>query len=277
MRDRLEQLASAEVEVLARVKMAVTARLTALAGGMDGAMGGGSSRAFTLALACRGLPTAFISRGPEGLRAYTGGERPPRRASLVLFFGSPRRAAAILSGGSGTPLPLPLGGGALAALGFFRAAAKGAPAMLADPAREPPLRARLLAEAALAGLAAVASSDPWLAERLEHVPDGGVLVECPGSFSRRLEKSGRAVRLVDEAEKEAAEGRGAAARLRFRDAGTAVAVFTGAKPAILALATGEVAISGLIPLVQGLFAVLDRLGDFMAVRAGGTGGKEGGE
>jgi hypothetical protein len=266
MRDRLEELSSAEVEVLALVKMAVTARLAVLAGRMDPSIGGGSNRAFTLALGCRGLPTAFISRGPEGLRAYTGGDRPPRRASLLLSFGGPLTAARILSGGAGTPLPLPFGGGAFAALAFFRAAAKQAPAMLADPALEPALRARLLAEAALAGLAALASSDPWLAERLEHVPDGGVLVECPGSFAHRLEKRGGAVRLVSGGD----GGNDAAARLRFRDAGTAVAVFTGAKPAILALATGEVVISGLIPLVQGLFAVLDRLGDFMAVRASGA-------
>ena len=52
----------------------------------------------------------------------------------------------------------------------------------------------------------------------------------------------------------------------FRDAACAVAVFSGARPAVVALGCGEVSIQGLLPLVQGLFAVLDRLGAYMGVR-----------
>jgi hypothetical protein len=153
----------------------------------------------------------------------------------------------------------------MAALRFFRAAASLATRLVGDAATPPALRARLLAEAALEGLATVASFDSWISERLAHAPTGLLAVECPGSFAVGIHKGESETRVVDPV------GRQANARLAFRDSATAIEVLSGKRQAVLALASGDVAIAGLIPLVQGIFAVLDRLGDFMAVstKAGG--------
>ncbi len=261
MRNRLDALSEAETLVLARVRMAVAARLVSLAGAAVPELDPLSRRKpFVLALAAPRVPRAYVRSDGRSLAAFTGGERPAGRVSLTLRFASPRAAARVLSGGGGAPFPLFSGGGCFAALAFFRAAAVRAPALLADPAVEPALRARLLAAAALAGLCE-AAGDPALAERLSHVPEGAVAVLAPGAFEFGVEKRGGILRFLD------AVPRAPEARLEFRDAASAIAVFTGARPAVLALGSGEVSIRGLLPLVQGLFAVLDRLGEYLAVRA----------
>jgi hypothetical protein len=88
-------------------------------------------------------------------------------------------------------------------------------------------------------------------------------VEAPGAFSLGLRKTGRRIEILGTAPQSPN------ARLSFRDAASAVAVFSGARPAIVALGAGEVSVYGFLPLVQGLFAVLDRLGDYLAVNSKG--------
>ena len=55
--------------------------------------------------------------------------------------------------------------------------------------------------------------------------------------------------------------------LAFRDPGAAVAVLSGKKSAVTALGACDASIRGLVPLVQGLFAVLDRASRYLAVKA----------
>jgi hypothetical protein len=135
--------------------------------------------------------------------------------------------------------------------------------MLEDPSIDSAVKARLYAEAALRGLAEVAARDPGVEERLRHAPDGSVAVEAVGAFAMGLRKSGRRIELLPAAPESPN------ARLIFRDAETVVAVFSGARPAVVALGASELSIRGFLPLVQGLFAVLDRLGDYLAVEAKG--------
>ncbi len=265
-----------ELAVLARLRLAVTARLCSLAGNEDAGSrpARGGLRSFTLGLSASGVPAVHVRNEAGRFEAFTGGAGPGGLDSLRLLFGPPDRCARILLGGRGTPLPLFCGPGAFEALAWFRAASARLPRLLADAATPVEFRARLLATAAVAGLAEVGSADPWLADRLDHAPDGTVLVECPSCFAYRVAKAGRGLRVLDgpAGAKGTAEAEGVAnARLTFRDAATAVAVFSGARPAILSLAGGEVRISGLVPLVQGLFAVLDRLGAYMAVTIDGRG------
>jgi hypothetical protein len=263
LRSNIYELTRDEVSTLAGVRLATTAHLVALAAEADPDLRVlAFKRPFALALSAPRLPAACVSTRGGAVRAWSGGERRPEgagRASLVLRFASPRAAARILGGGRGMPLPIPLGPGAFAALSFFRAAAARVPILLKDPATDDSLKARLLAEAALRGLAEVAARDPGIEERLHHVPDGAAAVEVVGAFSLGLRKSGRRIEVLESAPVSPN------ARLSFRDAAAAVAVFSGARPAVVALGASEVTIRGFLPLIQGLFAVLDRLGDYLAV------------
>ncbi len=252
---------------MARLRMEVAAHLAAAATGVDPTLAGAARRPFLLKLSCPGIPPAFVAcRGgsdghPPNLRAFSGGERPRGFVSLTLRFTSPRACAKALSGGGGTPIPLPGAPGAFAALRWFRAAAPRAGAALSDTAIPIAARARLAATAAVYGLAAVGSADPWLADRLAHVPDGTAAVVVEGAFSMAVRKSGRSIAAFDEAPERPS------ARLEFAGPEAALAVLSGKRPAVVALGSGEVVIRGLLPLVQGLFGVMDRLSDLLAVRA----------
>lgn len=267
MNKSLDGLTKREAETLAGVRLSTTMHLVALAAGADEALRAMAlGRPFVLVLSAPGLPPAGISTRDGRIRAWSSGEPRPAGAggtSLVLRFASARAAARALGGGGGTPLPLFLGPSAPAALRFFRSAAARVPAMLKDKGLESALKARMLAEAALRGLAEVAARDPGLEERMRHVPDGSVAVEAAGAFSLGLRKAGRRIEILGAAPQSPN------ARLSFRDAASAVAVFSGARPAVVALGAGEVSVHGFLPLVQGLFAVLDRLGDYLAVNPKG--------
>jgi hypothetical protein len=261
MHTKLDALSAGEIAVLARVRLDVAAHLAAEAGVVEPALNGDRPRAFVLKLACPGCPPAYVVRSRDGkLSAISGGERPRGRGvSLTLRFLGAAACARALSGGGGTPIPIPRGPGALAALAYFRAAAPRAAGLIGDAAVPAPARARMMAVAALRGLAAVGSTDPALAQRLAHVPDGSVAVSAPGAFSLGIEKRGVRVSATEAAPERPN------ARLAFADAGAALAVLSGRRPAVVALGAGEVTVNGLLPLVQGMFAVLDRLAEYLAV------------
>ena len=262
MQKVLTALTKDEIAVLARIKIEVTLGLLALASGLDlGLKAMAGKRAFGLGLSAPGVPLCrLVQEGRDGRAEVKVAPKGEGRLSLVLRFPSQLAAIRLLSGAKAAVLPIPRGVGAGAALGFFRAAAAKAPGLLKPGALSPGARARLLAGAALSGLCAVGNSDKVLAERMHHIPSGKVAVVCPGAFAFGVEKSGGELRFCPEAP-EAPN-----ARLEFRDAETAIGVFAGGRPAILALADGGVSIRGYLPLIQGLFAILDRLGEYMAVK-----------
>jgi len=263
MKKSLDDLSAEELHVLARIKCAVTANVISAAAalGCFNVPARGSTP-FCLALKAPGCDPAYICFDGKDVKAFSGGARPSTRGrSLILRFSSARSAVSVLSGGGGTVLPIPVGRGAFAALRFFRQGASKAPLLISDPATPQNLKAHLLAAAALYGVSQ-AATDPGLAERLSEVPDGIASVEAPGSFSYSLEKRGTAVRVLDEVSENPQ------VRLIFKDPSAAVAVFTGRRPAVIALGSGEVVMEGLLPLIQGLFSVLDRLSEYLAVQIG---------
>jgi hypothetical protein len=265
MRETIDALSPAEVRVLARFRLDVAAHLAAEAAAVDPAVMAKARRPFVLKLSCPGCPPAFVScrRTHDGgsfvVEAFSGGERPPGSVSLTLRFAGPAACARALSGGGGTPIPIPRGPGMGAALAYFRAAAPRAAALIGDQSLPAAARARLMAVAALRGLAAVGSGDPALAERLSHVPDGSVAVTAPGSFSLGVVKRGGGIAATGAAPEPPS------ARLAFSDPAAALAVLSGRRSAVVALGAGEVTVNGLLPLVQGMFGVLDRLGEYLAV------------
>jgi len=297
MRPFLDDLAPAELRVLARIRLAVTARLVAAAAPLDPAVRELSARPFRLALKVPGLPRALVAGLDGRVSAWAGGEAPPLRlpADLTLLFPSARDCARVLDGVPGRVLPVPGGLHAGRALRFFRAAAAAAPRILKSPETPPAVRAALLLEAAVSALVETAAADPYVAPKLEHAPDGLVVVDAGEGVRRALRKEGTRLRLVpvpgEDPGPAGAEppdgtdpagagrpggGRAEAARadavridaiLAFRDPGAAVAVLSGKKSAVTALGACEASIRGLVPLVQGLFAVLDRASRYLAVKA----------
>jgi hypothetical protein len=263
MHTTIEELAPAELRVLARLRLDVAAHLAAEAARVDPSLLGAKPRPFVLKLVCPGLPPAFVaSTGAGAPVAFSGGARPSRGApSLTLRFLGPAACARVLMGGGGSPIPVPRGPGAGAALAYFRAAAPRAAGLISDATVPAAARARLLAVAALRGVAAVGSADPALDERLAHMPDGSVSVSAPDAFSLGIVKRGRTLTALDAAPERPS------ARLTFADAGSALAVLSGKRTAVVALGAGEVTVAGLLPLVQGMFGVLDRVSQYLGVSA----------
>jgi hypothetical protein len=263
----IDGLLPEELAVLARIRLAVTAHLVALAGSADEELKKlYQGRAFCLCLSAPRLPRAYIYSDGERLSAYTGGGKPETGLrSLTLRFTSVRSCVSMLSGSGGSVIPVPTGKGAGTALAFFKKAAVRAPQILGDPEASKDLKARLLTAAALHGLSQ-AALDHGLEDRLSHVPDGKAAIETDGAFSFTLEKRGFSIGIENRAPEDPQ------ARLVFRDPEAAIAVLSGKRQAVVALGSGEVRIHGLLPLVQGLFAVLDKLGEYLAVQSahGGT-------
>jgi len=265
LRATIDELSAAEVRVLARLRLEMAAHLAAAATEVDPSLAELARRPFLLRISCPGCPPAFVACRPGGsprrlsVTASSGGERPAGHVSLTLRFLSPSACAKALSGAGGIPIPVPGGPGAGAALRWFRGAASRAAALIADPSFPIAARARLMAVAAVRGLAAVGTADAWLAERLAHVPDGSVAVVADGSFSLGLRKRGGLITASD------ASPERPDARLEFAGPEAALAVLSGKRQAVVALGAGEVSIRGLLPLVQGLFGVLDRLAHYLGV------------
>ena len=213
---------------------------------------------FSLTLATAGVPGAahIVCSGTSVSASF--GARPAGVSSGFLLFPSARACARALSGGSGLILPLPIGPGFGRALRFFKAAAGRAPELLRSKDTASQDKARLLLAATFHGLAAVAP-DPYLEKRMEHIPDGIVEARA-GSAAMFAEKLGPAIRVLDPPPPGVAD-----ALLSFASPESAIAVLTGKRQAVVALGTGEVAIAGLLPLVQGLFSVLDRLSWYLDV------------
>jgi len=153
--------------------------------------------------------------------------------------------------------------GAVRALRYFRAAASKAPKILRAPETEAALRARLLLEIALSALVETANADPYVAPKLAHSPDGLVVLDAGEGVRRALRKRGTTLAL----EALPAEGPRPDAVLAFRNPQAAVAVLSGKQSAVVALGACDASIRGLLPLVQGLFSVLDRASQYLAVKA----------
>lgn len=281
MKRRIESLSDIEAVTLARVRLSVTAHLVAEAAEIDESLATLCARPFNLALAAIGVRerarltcqggriTAWFGQGRGGPRGGAAGG--------TLLFPSARSCARSLAGGGGMIIPLPSGTAFPRALRFFKAAAGRAPELLRSPGLSPQGKARLLLAASVHGIAAVAG-DPYLEKRMRHFPDGIVRIEA-GNSHFLLQKKAREIRILggDDAVRSKAPGNGTAstiepdAILAFASPESAMAVLSGKRQAVVALGSGEVSLAGLLPLVQGLFSVLDRLSWYLAVSSEGGG------
>ncbi|MHB0855375.1 MAG: hypothetical protein ACYC1H_09260 [Rectinema subterraneum] len=253
MKTAILQLSKEERAILARLKAWLALQLAAEAFRRDAALrevcpAGG----IALKLAIRGVGAGMQLVVKNGIaRVYSVGW-----PQLVLFFPGSASAIRVLSGSKGTAVPLPLRPGAFKALGFFRKASSRATELLRGAETPEDVRARLLLAATLYGLEVVAG-DSYLARRMQIIPDGVVAVRA-GEIEYFVEKRGNAIHVIEAQ-------RHPDAVLSFADYRSAIDVLSGKRQAVVALGSGEVRIEGLLPLVQGLFAVLDRLSWYLGV------------
>lgn len=193
------------------------------------------------------------------------------RPSLVLFFPGAASAVKVLSGLKGIAIPLPLRPGAFEALDIFRSASRNAMDLLQVPETPERVKARLLLTATLYGIEAIAQ-ESYLQRRMQIIPDGIVhVIVQEDSFSihkqgDRIEVHGSGAHRAQNEPNDLAYTN-SDARLIFVDYRSAMEVLSGKREAVVALGSGHVRIEGLLPLVQGLFAVLDRLSWYMGVEA----------
>jgi len=276
MTRNIDVLSREEAAILAGIRMSVTAHLVAEAALVDGSLAALCAAPFTLSLAAVGVrgKAKLICRDGK-VSAWSGdldGVSARGAAGGMLLFPGARACARSLAGGRGMIIPLPFGAAFPRAIKFFKAAASRAPTLLRSPDLPPSIKARLLLAATVHGLAAVAG-DPWLEKRMSHFPDGIVLIGA-GDALFLMQKEGRSIRLLQNATEgvESADpSRAPDATLRFSSPESAIAVLSGKRQAVVALGAGEVTIAGLLPLVQGLFSVLDRLSWYLGIVIGEEG------
>jgi hypothetical protein len=259
MKTNFAHLSPEEKSIVARLKASLALHLVEEASASDAGLqticppGGVSMK-----LGIRGAGPAL------GLRVAQISPTPPGRPSLLLFFPNTEAAVRVLSGAKGTVIPVPLGAGAFAALAFFRKASGRATELLRAPETSEATRARLLLAATLYGLEAIAG-ESYLERRMQIVPDGVVGVRA-GEIAYRVTKRGRTIQIQNNvAPAPASDSPRPDALLSFAGYRSAIDVLSGKRQAVVALGSGEVHIEGLLPLVQGLFAVLDRLSWYLGV------------
>ena len=272
MKTKFMQLSTEEKRVLARLKASLALHMVEEASAADAGLqkicpSGGVS----MKLGIRGAGPALGLQVPKISQILPA---PPRRPSLLLFFPNTEAAVRVFSGAKGAVIPVPLGAGAFSALAFFRKASSRATELLRAPDTAEATRARLLLAATLYGLEAIAG-ESYLERRMQIVPDGVVGVRA-GEIAFRVAKKGRTIHvqrdaqpgdaLPEDAPPAAATGSPRLdALLSFSGYRSAIDVLSGKRQAVIALGSGEVHIEGLLPLVQGLFAVLDRLSWYLGV------------
>ncbi|MBI9101752.1 MAG: hypothetical protein JEY99_05015 [Spirochaetales bacterium] len=122
---------------------------------------------------------------------------------------------------------------------------------------------KLLMNAALRGIKEVAENDGGVAVRVARIPDGiiSIRVETEPDLETLVIKKGRFFNIVA-----GPNGNKPNAVLTFKDVNTAYRLFSGKLNAVVALGTSDVKIRGRIPMIQGLFPILDRVSYYMSVK-----------
>lgn len=206
---------------------------------------------------------AAVLAAPGGIRrryAPGGGTR-----GALLFFPRAEDMARVLAGEKGRVLPLPTGRGFFKALKAFRsAAARVKEEMAALPGEEDlpgrEKKTRLLLTAALRGVCEVYEADPWTRVKARRIPPGTIAVSVGGRPELGALLKVEPGRMTPDFH---ADRAGANAVLEFQDPSVCFRILTGELPALGALGDGRLSLRGRIPMIQGLFPLLDRFGEIM--------------
>ena len=220
----------------------------------------------------KGLNFRLVLSGGKGLRyqlncrngALSWSDRAAFFRDITLRGRSEGDIGAMLSGQKARILPLPGSLKFLKTAGTFQRLASRIQDFLGgeEGKNNRDVQTLLLLEAALCGVALVGNHDPYVSERVAHIGKGiiEVAVDDDPDWNRYLKiESGRFQYLN-------LRPGPARARLIFRDRETVHAVLSGSLRAMTALGDGRIRIRGRIPMIQGLFPLLDRFSLFMTLK-----------
>lgn len=206
---------------------------------------------------------AMTLKAPEAVIShvsFNGGSR-----GAVLHFISCEAMSDTLNGGKGPFIPYPSGGGFTKALKAFQSCAAAVGKAMStiphkDDAEGIEKKTRLLLTAALRGVCEVYNYDHWVKMKSASIPEGTIAVliadkpEISGSITIKNKKMSY---------EPGADLKAANAVLEFADIDTCYGVLTGQVAAMSKLGSGKVMLKGRIPMIQGLFPLLDRFGELM--------------
>jgi len=184
-------------------------------------------------------------------------------ASLTLRGRREEEIGAMLTDRIGKVFPIPGSFRFLKVAKTFKTLASRIPLWLGgeEGKKNKPFQTELLLEAALMGVVQVANYDPYVQTRTSKMGNG--LIEV--NILDRPELT----RYVDVDRGHFSLGRmedeKVSARLIFQDAEIAHSLLSGQLRAMSALGDGRIQIRGKLPLIQGLFPMLDRFSYFMSV------------
>ena len=217
---------------------------------------------FSFQIMVSGGPTGHIVVRDGGV-TYKDGKK--SFASLSLWFPSPEQMNGMFKGQKSTLIPLFTSFKFPAYIRTFKAlSGRFQYYMQGDDQVHQKHRefiTALLLEAAARGIKYTAENDPYIAPKVAPIPDGvlDIFVEDKPEIGCSIVKTGAFFTV----------SRGCSvkkpnAMLIFKDIETAYGVLKGKTNAIVALGLNRVSIRGYLPMVQGIFPVLDRLGQFLS-------------
>lgn len=184
--------------------------------------------------------------------------------SLKLYSPEARGIGALLSQKKSLIIPIPGFWSTGKALKSFKALASRLAEFLGGEAgkNNRDLQTELLLEAAMMGVCQVGNHDEYVAPRIGRMGTGIVKVEVGGAeqLTRFIQIKDRKFNLCDTCQDEPS------ACLTFQDQETARAILTGNLKAMSALGDSRVKIRGRLPLIQGIFPLMDRFSYIMSIK-----------
>lgn len=185
-------------------------------------------------------------------------------SSLTLWGRKEKEIGALLSDRMGKVLPLPGSLRFASVARTFKTLAGRIPLYLGgeEGRKNKDFQTMLMLEAALMGVVQVAAFDPYVRVRKNKMGDGLIEVSIEGhpQWTRYIVIDYGKFYLRRKSDEEPS------ARLIFQDGETAHSLLSNKIRAMSALGDGRIRIRGRLPLIQGLFPLLDRFSWFMSVK-----------
>lgn len=187
-----------------------------------------------------------------------------RHGSLTLWGRKEEEIGALLTDRMGKVIPLPGSFRFASVARIFKLLASRIPLYLGgeEGKKNKEFQTLLMLEAALMGVVQVANYDPYVQTRKRKMSDGiiEVYIEDKPEWTRYVEIDYGRFYLRKSCDEKPS------ARLIFQDKETAHAIFSNKVRAMSALGDGRIRIRGRLPLIQGLFPLLDRFSWLMSVK-----------
>ncbi len=206
---------------------------------------------------------AVTLAAPGGIRntlSLRGGTK-----GATLYFPAWKDMIRVLSGEKGTVLPIPTGFRFMSALNTFQKSAAAVSRVMdivpdQDNEDELKLKTKMLLTAALRGVCEVYNYDHWTLVKSRHIPEGTIAVRIKDhpDMGAVIRVGNNTMELDRKRNQDKVN-----AVLEFSTVSVCYQVLTGALPALGALGDSRVMIMGKLPMIQGLFPLLDRFGEIM--------------